>query len=294
MIMKKSISQRVARLMRHKKLLMIFLLSMTFVSCSPHKKLAYDFVNKTRGTSVAFYVPEDLKKTNIRKDCDPNIPELFVLDEEQLRDTIEARTKIVNKIDDEIFLEVMIKSFEKTLEDYNLKLEYWEDGNMKPDSLHWIVDLSHVEIQEYLTYSLSECGVESNTEFFLVTAVNVASWFGLMNNEKSHFLYTEQDCEEYIADCYYSLDSLNNLIANVEYKQLTIDDFYNFAVVLGKLYAGYSYDFFMNEYVKKEMIRREKEYSNDIYLRYDPYESYIYHTRSDRFVPMEEESAIDN
>ena len=288
MIMKMSISQRVNESMRCKMLLMISLFSL-FVSCSSQKKLAYDFVNKSRGASVAFYVPNELKKTNVRKDCNPKIPELFVLDEDQLRDTIEARTKIVNKIDDEIFFEVMINSFEKTLEDYGLKLEYWEDGDSKPDSLHWIVDLSHVEIQEQLTYILSECGVEGNVEFFEGTSVNVASWFGLMNDEKSHFLFTEQNCEEYIADCYYSLDSLNNLLANVEYKRLTIDEFYNFAVLLGKLYAGYSYDFFMNEYVKKEMRKKEKEYSDNTHLRYDPYESYIYHTHSDRFILMEEQ-----
>ena len=147
-MMRKSLSHRVAGPMRCKNLLIVFLLSMTFVSCSSQKKLAYDFVNKSRGASVAFYVPNELKKTNVRKDCDPKIPELFVLDEDQLRDTIEARTKIVNKIDDEIFFEVMINSFEKTLEDYGLRLEYWEDGDSKPDSLHWIVDLSHIEVQE--------------------------------------------------------------------------------------------------------------------------------------------------
>ncbi len=252
--------------------------------------MAYDFVKISKGASVALYLPNELKKTNIRKDCDPNIPELFVLDENQLRDTIEARTKIVNKIDDDIFLEVMIASFAKTLEDYDLKLEYWENENTKPDSLHWVVDLSHVEVQEYVTHLLSECGVEGNVEFFAATAVNVASWFELINDDKSHFLFTEQNYEEYIADCYYTLDSLNNLIANVEYKKLTIDEFYDFAVILGKLYAGYTYDFFMNDYVRKEMLRKEKECSTNSYFRYDPYEVYIYNTSRDRFIPME----VDN
>lgn len=290
MIMRKSISQRVNESMRCKILLMLFLMSMMFVSCSPQKKLAYDFVNKSKGALVAFYVPDELKKINIRKDCDPNIAELFVLDEEQLRDTIEARTKIVNKIDDDVFLEVMIASFKKTLEDYDLKLEYWEKENSKPDSLHWVVDLSHVEVQEYVTHLLSECGVEGNVEFFAATAVNVASWFELINDDESHFLFTEQNYEEYIADCYYTLDSLNNLITNVEYRRLTIDEFYDFAVILGKLYAGYTYDFFMNDYVRKEMLRKEKEYPTNSYLRYDPYEVYIYNTSRDRFIPME----VDN
>jgi len=55
--------------------------------------------------------------------------------------------------------------------------------------------------------------------------------------------------------------------------------------MLGRLYAGYTYDFFMNEYVKKEMLREEKDYSDDIYLRYDPYEGYVYPTWRDRLIP---------
>ena len=86
-----------------------------------------------------------------------------------------------------------------------------------------------------------------------------------------------------------TLDSLNNLVTNIEFQDISIEGFYNFAVVLGKLYAGYSFDYFMNEYVRREMRNKKKEYSDDIYLRYDPYEAYIYYTRSDKFIPMEDE-----
>ena len=87
-------------------------------------------------------------------------------------------------------------------------------------------------------------------------------------------------------DCYYTLDSLNNLITNVELNELSVEGFYDFAVILGKLYAGYSFDYFMNEYVRTEMKKKDMEYSDDIYMRYDPYEMYIYYTRKDRLIEL--------
>lgn len=269
------------------KTLLILLSSLVLTSCSVHKNLAYDFVKKSKGASVAFYVPNELKKMNIRKDCDPKNVELVALDEEQLRDTIDARTKIVNKIDDELFLNVLIASFEESLKDYDIKLEYWENENTKPDSLHWIVDLSHLEIQEYIDYLMTHCGVEGNYEFLPSTAVNVASWLELINGDESKLLFTEQNYGEDIVNCDYYLDSLNNIVVNAEFRRVSIDGFYDFAVMLGKLYAGYCYDFFMNEYVRKEMKKREKDYSDDTYMRYDPYESYIYYTSRDKLITVE-------
>lgn len=288
-MMRKLQNQRVAETPRYKILLMSFLMLIVFVSCSPQKKLAYDFVKKSKGASVAFYVPNELEKSNMRSDCNPEIIDLFLLEEDQLQDSIDSKIKILNKIDDEIFLNVVAASFEETLEDYGLTLRYLEDENVSTDSLHWVVDLSHVEIQELIAHQLSSCGVDGNYEFIPITRVNVASWFNLLTESGSELVFTEQNYDEDVVDCYYTLDSLNNLVTNIEFQDISIEGFYNFAVVLGKLYAGYSFDYFMNEYVRREMRNKKKEYSDDIYLRYDPYETYIYYTRSDKFIPMEDE-----
>ena len=261
-------------------------LVLVLVSCSPYKNLAYDFVKKSKGASVAFYVPGDLVKTNARRDCNPSNSDLVELDACQLQDTINSRIKILNKIDDDVFLSVMIASFEETLKDYGLKLEYWENENTKPDSLHWVVDLSHLEIQEFNEYLMSNCGVDGNYEFFTTTAVNVASWIELLNGYCEELAYTEQNYSEYIVDCNYYVDSTDKWAPFADIQYLTIEGFYDFAVVLGRLYAGYSYDFFMNEYVKKEMIKDGEEY-DDVYMRYDPYESYIYYTRNDKLIKIE-------
>lgn len=276
------------------KIISFVLISLLFVSCSSHKNMAYDFVKKTKGASVAFYVPKELLKTNLRDDFDID-SELFEdLDEDQIQDSIDSRTEILNKIDDYIFLNVMIASFEETLRDYDLKLEYWKTETAKPDSLHWVVDLSQMEIQELVTYQYASCG-DGNYEIVPLTRINVAAWFELINDEKSTVVFSEQNYEDYISDCYYRIDSANNVVVNVEYHSVDIDGFYDFAVMLGKLYAGYCYDFFMNEYVRKEMTKKDEEYyENYMYMRYDPYEYYIYSAYHDRFIKETSINSISN
>ena len=258
---------------------------MILSSCASQKKFAYDFVKKSKGAELAFYVPNELLKNNIRKDCQAE--NLYDIELEDIQDTIDARTKIVNKIDEELFLDVLISSFESTLHDYDLSLVYWENESTMPDSLHWVVDLSQLEILEYTEYEVATCGLEGNYEIIPVVGVNVAAWFDLLNDgEKTNLLFTEQNLYEQICDCYYAKDSLNNLIVNVETQSLVIENFYDFAVALGRLYAGYSFDYFMNDYVKKEFKKRGLEYPEDTYLRYDPYEMYIYYTRKDKLIEL--------
>lgn len=268
--------------MKHALYLIFVLVIMS--SCVSQKKFAYDFVNKSKGAEVAFYMPERLMKDNIREDCQPeNMDDVAV---EDVLDVIEARTKIVNKIDDEKFLDILISSFEATLKDYDLSLVYWEDERTAPDSLHWVVDMSHIEVLEYTEYVWASCAPDTDYEILPAVAVNVAAWLDLINGDRSNLLFTEQNLYEQIEDCYYALDTVNNIVLNAEYQYLTIEDFYDFAVVLGKLYAGYTFDYFMNEYIKKEFQKRGMEYPEDTYLRYDPYEMYIYYTRKDKLVKI--------
>lgn len=264
------------------------MICLLLASCSTQTNLAYDFVRKSKGAEVAFYVPNHLEKINARKDCQGDY--LDSIAPEDINDTINARTRIVNKIDEEKFFNVMISSFENTLNDYNLKLSYWENESTKPDSMHWVVDLSHMEVIEFIEYIWTTCGYYGDYEFLQSTSVNVDSWFELIDDDKptGSLLYTEQSYVEYVKVCNHYYDSLDNVIVSADFKRLTIDGFYDFAVMLGKLYAGYSYDYFMNEYVRKEMQKKGKEYSEDKYMRYDPYESYIYHTRRDKLIRIEE------
>ena len=65
-----------------------------------------------------------------------------------------------------------------------------------------------------------------------------------------------------------------------------LKDVYNYAVYLGKLYAGYTYDYMMNDYVDTEMAKKNNDW-NRFPLRYDPYKrQVIYAEEGDWFIEI--------
>ena len=63
---------------------------------------------------------------------------------------------------------------------------------------------------------------------------------------------------------------------------------YDYAVYLGKLYAGYTYDYMMNSYVTAELKKQNLDYWERYLLRYDPYKKQLrYAEDDDRFVEIE-------
>ena len=68
---------------------------------------------------------------------------------------------------------------------------------------------------------------------------------------------------------------------------LELKDVYNYAVYLGKLYAGYTYDYMLNSYIGKEF--KKKGYTYQLLLRYDPYLKQLrYADEGDQFIEIKE------
>ncbi len=79
----------------------------------------------------------------------------------------------------------------------------------------------------------------------------------------------------------------NQIEYNYTIDTLELKDVYNYAVYLGKLYAGYTYDYMMNSYVGKEL--QKMNYGYQIMLRYDPYKKQLrYAEEDDGFVEINE------
>ena len=53
---------------------------------------------------------------------------------------------------------------------------------------------------------------------------------------------------------------------------------------LGKLYAGYTYDYMMNSYVGAEL--KKMGYAYQLLLRYDPYRKQLQYADEDGFVEI--------
>ena len=247
----------------------LFLLSLS--SCQTELKLAKSFVAEQTDTRVAVYFPE---KAEVKVEYNMQY----------------GQTDVLQGFSQDLFLDVMYGAYADALHDYNLDVYIPDDiDNIQVDSTHWLVMLSQMEISgritEYEDYLFSDSDEYSYKH--PLNTVNVASWFEVSDGEWKPLLF----CEHNLMDGFDSKTDFSFWKNKIDY-QYTIDtlelkDVYNYAVYLGKLYAGYTYDYMMNSYVGKELKSRNLDYWNQSLLRYDPYKRQLrYADEDDGFIEI--------
>ena len=253
------------------------------ISCSQQRNMARRFVKQHKKAVVALYLPNRLIKNNLREDIMPAELENASL-EEQVK-YMQDQIKVVDKIDDDRFLDIIYASMKEALEDYGLTVRYWNDDSAEPDSMHWIINIPRIEIRE-TGESRDVCRWLYSQRYCVnlpVDMVNVASWFELADGTTDALAFTEQD---YFNDTDMTLDfdeNTNRVYARTYVDTINIDGFYRFGTLLGRLYAGYCYDFMMYKYVD----RYQKDTLDTINrFRYDPYERYLYKTECDYLIEI--------
>ena len=267
-----------------KKLILILSAAvLLLLSCSEQQSVARRFVKNNRKTVVALYLPERIEKRNLRND---SIPEFLADSSLQTQIAyLEKQVKVIDKIDNDKLLDIICLTMQYTLKDYGLTVEYWESETSQPDSTHWVIEIPRIEITEACDPQ-QFCGWVNYNKYCMnlpVDWVNVASWFNLANDTTSTMTFTEQNYFN-STDVAFDIDyQTNKVYAKTYCDTISIDGFYKFASVLGRLYAGYCYDFMMNKYIDNHQV----ELIDTIYrFRYDPYERYFYRTDRDYLIEI--------
>lgn len=263
------------------KIFMSAIAILLLVSCSQKKRLAQHFVERSEGVKVAFYVPGELQKLNLRKDVVP--AELDTLSEEEKTAYLENQIKIINKVDDAKFIDIFYFSMERELRAYGLDVEYWNSDSIPADSTRWVIDIPKIEVTEFVEDQRA-AAIYYNEKVYVtvpVDVVNVATWFNLSDGLTNETVFAEQNyCNEF--DGYFDVDENGKVYAKIFADSIDLDGFYRFGTMLGKLYAGYCYDYLMNGYVDKHLT----EIDTVSKYRFDPYEKYFFKTETDRLVKM--------
>ena len=267
-----------------KKLILILSAAiLLLLSCSEQQSVARRFVNNNRKTVVALYLPERLVKRNLRND---SIPENLADSSLQKQISyLEKQVKVIDKVNDDKFQEIIYLTMKETLKDYGLSVEYWENENSQPDSTHWVIEIPRIEITEACEPQ-QFCGWVYSNKYCVdvpVDWVNVAAWFNLACDTTFKTTFTEQNYFN-DTDVVFDIDyQQNKVVAKTYCDTINIDGFYRFATLLGRLYAGYCYDFMLNQYIDRHQT---EEIDEDTRYRYDPYERYFYKTDRDYLIEI--------
>ena len=260
------VPQSLVRLFPVFVLLLIF-----FTSCQTELKLAKKYMAERQGIQAAVYFPEKAEVTV------------------EYNTKLGKQTEVLNGFNQDLFLDVMYNAYAKAMGDYGLEVYVPEDPDqVQVDSTHWLVMLSRMEISgritEYEDYLFSDTDEYSYKH--PLNTVNVASWFEVSDGDWKPVLF----CEHNLMDGFDSNTDYSFWSNKIDYSYtidtLKLNDVYNYAVYLGKLYAGYTYDYMMNSYVGAEL--KKKGYNYQLLLRYDPYEKQLrYAGEDDGFVEIE-------
>ena len=242
----------------------VILLAFVLTGCQTEKKLAKKYLAEHPTIQAAVYFPEQA--------------EVKVEYNSQLG----KKTEVLDGFNQNLFLDVMYNAYAEEMGHYGVEVYVPEDINQVPvDSTHWLVMLSRMEVSgritEYEDYLFSE--TDEYSYKFPLNTVNVASWFEVNDGEWEPVLF----CEHNLMDGFDSKADFSIWSQKINYNYtidtLDLQDVYNYAVYLGKLYAGYTYDYMLNSYFGNEL--KKKGYAYQIMLRYDPYKKQLRYTEED-------------
>ena len=239
--------------------------------CRTDLKLAKNYIEERRGIQAAVYFPE---KAEVKVEYSTRL---------------NKKTEVLNDFSQDLFLDLMYRAYSDAMGAYGVTVYIPEDfDNVQVDSLHWLVMLSRMEISgritEYEDYYYSE--TDEFSYKYPLNTVNVASWFEINDGEWRPV----QFCEHNLMDGFDSRVNFSMWDNIVDYDYdidtLKLEDVYNYAVFLGKLYASYTYDYMMNSYVGKEL--QKQNYSFQVLLSYDPFKKELHYIEEDDgFVPAD-------
>lgn len=241
--------------------IILALLAVLCSSCQTELKLARSFVANNEGTKVAVYFPDSA-----------------VVITNHVNQQSPVTSGLLDGFDQNLFLDIMYAAYAKTLTECDLEVYVPDDANeIRVDSAHWLVLLSRVEIEadtveyeDYLFSDLDDYSYKHNLNRF-----NVASWFDMNNGEWLPVAFHEHN----IIDGFDSKTDYSFWTSKFDYSYtidtLTLDDLYNYAVYLGKLYAGYTYDYMMNRYVEAKLSKTG--FAKQNVFRYDPYRKKVFY-----------------
>lgn len=252
-------------------LVMGMLMAFALTACQTELKLAKRYMEECPHIEAAVYFPEQ---------ADVKV---------EYNSQLGKKTEVLDGFSQDLFLDVMYNAYAEELGRYGVEVYVPDNVDQVPvDSTHWLVMLSRMEISgritEYEDYLFSDTDEYSYKH--PLNTVNVASWFEINDGDWKPVQY----CEHNLMDGFDSKSNFNFWENKIEYNYtidtLELKDVYNYAVYLGKLYSGYTYDYLMNSYVGREL--KKMNYGYQIMLRYDPYKKQLrYADEDDGFVEIE-------
>jgi hypothetical protein len=278
----------------YKRLIPLFavVILINLSSCSIEKKFAREFIKNDTSRLVLVIPPDLLFKTSLK---DYELDNADSLDEWELDSLLYENSIFLKYVVDSVFLSNYYTKYSSELEALGFKV-YNEDSLLsflsgKPDS--YIFNIAQIELEEYIMPIVEKQEFEEFLYYQVINlnAVNVNSWLEIsrINEEEKKVLFFSS---LFLTDELEGYFRYNYFTGNVKYDYsidtLLLEEVYDLGELAGYLYAGYTFDFFMNLHIDKRMLEEDR-YRSNIYYHYNRNKDYVLPAKEDeKFIPMEE------
>ncbi len=214
------------------------------------------------------------------------------MSEWEIDSTLYANSLFLKNISDSVFLETFINSlimeFEKL--GFTVYTENYIDSFLFFQTPAYLFNIAQIELEEH-TFEFEDSELIRGTEYFKkldLNALTINTWLELstLNAEEGRELFF---ADETIADIVDGHFGENLFTGDVKYNYRIIemdeDIVYRYCELLGRRYAGYTYDYLMNTYVQQNFPSNKKL---RFYMHYNRANKTLDTTAEDRFVLLEE------
>lgn len=260
-------------------------------SCSTERELARDFLNRKDSIAVLLIPPDFVFKTNLKA---YEIENFDSLNEVQQDSALLANSDFLTEINDTLLVKRLFSSLQAGLSQYGIQSFSRDQLTefMNLDSPAYQVSLVQLEVEEDVyPYRAEEVFFDTVLYFedFLLDKVSLNHWFDVSKlndpDAVNHVLYASH----FVMDALEGRFVSNAFTRDVKFKynldDMQVEDIYALASMLGEKYAGYLFDYLLNEYIFRNY---PEDTGPNVYLHYDRQNKTIYPARDDRFIFMDE------
>ena len=268
----------------------IFTFTILLSSCYPEYKLAKSYIDSEPDISLMMLPIDYLFKTNLNTQ---DLGDTTGFSEWEMDSVLMANSSLLKDISDSVFLETFINSliieFEKL--GFTVYTQNYIDSFLFFQTPAYIFNIAQLELEEH-TFEFKDSELIRGTEYFKklnLNAITINSWIEISTlnaEEEGRKLFFADETIADIVDGYFG-ENLFTGEVKYNYRIVEMDEeiIYRYCEMLGRRYAGYTYDYLMNEYIKQNFPSNKKL---RFYMHYNRANKTLDTTVEDRFEIIKE------
>lgn len=253
------------------------------------RKLASDFLYIKDSISVLIIPPDQIFKTNVKTWEIENFDEMVEWEQDSV---LYENSLFLKDINDSVFFQQYFSSLQKSLHEFGLNVFYQDQiiDFMGVNTTAYQIAVAQLEIEEdiypYRAEEIFDDTVAYYEDFFL-NNVNINSWYEITKLNDPLAVNNLLFVSHFVMDALEGQFVNNIFTGEVKFKYdltpMDVDQIYQLAEILGEKYAGYIFDYLLNEYVHRNMGNVRPK----TYFHYDKQFKSLYPAGDERFIFMD-------